>query len=105
MIKKLIVWFIFFVLSFLLASETLAQEQAFMYIYFCSIGIIFAAIVLIILLTGQIGISIGVALIYVVGVLVSLFIPWLVHVIFKVDFYLAFEIATFITCFFGNNHN
>lgn len=113
MLKNFVRWFIIFGLSFLVAnvSGQVSQGQAFLYLNL-GIGIFFILVLIVLLLiaglisgaTGEAtGVSLLVVLITIGAVFLNLFLAWAVAKLFHLDFYLAYEIFTFVSCLIPNN--
>lgn len=112
MLKNLIRWFIVFGLSFLIADAfTWPQGIAFFILYlivsFWQFGVAIIATLALGTLGGALGEATGIslALIFAVGLLIalSLILPFIVSKLFGLDFYLVYQVVTFLFCFFSFN--
>lgn len=114
---KFVIWFIFFGISFAVANiGGIEQAKAFMYITLGSFVLIMAFITLLFIFVGRFsqqhiyydadffGESTLFWIPWVLDIFVIIFIvvifllTWVASYLFNVDFYLAYEIITFIPC-------
>ena len=109
MLKKFLMWFIAFGLSFLVESLGWAEQgKAFLFIYFASDVLIIALLILVCLFAGdglgeRIGFPVIVAVVYGAIIAIILFATWGATKLFNVDYYVAFQIMTFGLCLCPKN--
>lgn len=108
MIAKFVWWFIVFALSFLAQNAGMAaQGTAFFYIHFGVQVIILAIFALLFFIAGddfatKIEASSVVIIFSAIALALVLFLPWVISKLFNVDFFLAYQIVSFISCVFNN---
>lgn len=106
MLKNLVTWLICFGLSFAVASFGWAERgEAFMYIYLGAMLLLWLGRAIVYCLTSGKSwkfILVLVAmliLIFAAEVLLAMGGTWIVNKLFDVDFYVAYQIITFVMCF------
>lgn len=111
MIGKFVWWFIAFALSFLAQSVGWAASQgvAFFYIYlFPKLFILAIFLFLCLFATDSFLSNISISFVFVIrcaiALALTLFLPWIISLLFNVDFYLAYQIVSFISCAFNNRN-
>ena len=114
MLKKFVLWFIVFGLSFLVSNVFGWTEQgkAFLYIDLGSNVIIMLILIVIILIAGHAtdnaakanGISAMVVLTAAAAVVIALFATWGATKLFDVDFFVAYQIMSFGQCLCTKNN-
>jgi hypothetical protein len=98
MLKKLVMWFACFGLSFLAAIFVGVElRKAFMFVYFCAVWLIIS---LLIFSGRQTGIALAVG--YVIGCAIMLFATWVFAKVFNANYYVVFQIITFLQCVLFN---
>lgn len=112
MVKNLIRWFIVYGLSFLVANVLglATQGVAFLILFLITSLWQLGALAIGIFVFGSLGgvpvqataASLVVLFIAALCILVELFLPFIASKLFGLDFYLIYQIVTFISCFIGN---
>lgn len=112
MLKKLVGWFVCFGLSFLVANVFgwTDQGRAFLYIHLGTAVIAIAIEILIILIAGiavreklvASGISVVAIILFAIEIGIVLFATWGVTKLFDVEFFVAYQIITFVACIITN---
>lgn len=112
MLKNFVRWFIIFGLSFLAANANVLglsdQGKAFLYLDLgLSILVIIVILVVLVgvgLISGSVAEAGGLSLLFIVfeaaEVAFGLFFTWIVTKIFHLDFYVTYQIVTFVACLF-----
>ena len=104
MIKKFVVWFVWFGLSFLIESLGWTdQGRAFLYINCVVSGLIIVLIALGYLFGGsssleRLGVPIGLMIFYAIAIGILLLATWGATKLFDVDFFVAYQIMSFGQC-------
>ncbi len=110
MIKKFVWWFIVFALSFFAQNVGMAaQGIAFFYIHFGARAILLAIFTLLFFIaeddfTTKIEVSSAFIILSAIALALVLFLPWVISKLFNVDFFLAYQIVSFISCVFNNGN-
>ena len=110
MLKKFFWWFVIFGLSFLVSNlfGWAEQGKAFLYIHMGGTILLILIYIVVLLTAGTFfgfaaeanGISLIAVIITAGTVAIALFVTWGVSQLFGVDFYVAYEIITFLQCLF-----
>lgn len=107
MIKKFVMWFICFGLSFLVQNLGWAEQgKAFLYIEIGVYALIALGIIVLVVAAGlttgfaaeSLGLSFLSALVIIAAIAITLFATWGATKLFDIDFYIAYQIMTFGQC-------